>query len=218
MITDEWFDIMLYAKSNQLKVVCMTNKNTLNICSNKAFWYKKFNHDGLPIINPGNTINQWIKEYEYVDKTMHTVEKLIMLLKSENNATINFKIPSTSLYHQFITDKIQNDFIENFKGDTENIELSFDLTDPIELTFLPIESDDSYGSYGFESHDQISLNDMKNIFFKIFYYYPSVDPDDDYLPYMDGPKMHNMFIRLYRYLQSSQKATLENRLDFWSKY
>lgn len=218
-INDEWFNILINTKTNRLKYVCMTDKNTLRICSNNNFWYEKFNHDQLPIINPGHTINQWISEYDRVFEAITIAEKLILLLKSERHNIlsaknhINFKLPFENTYRHFITPLIEDDFMD-FKENIDQIELSFVLNDTnVNLAFLPIES----GGYGFESHDTLSYNDLKNIFFKIFYYYPDVDPfDDDHLPYIDGPAMHQIFTtRQFYMLRSTKQALLHDRLDFW---
>lgn len=60
------FNIVI--NSDNIKNISQINKNTFNICNSIYFWQEKFKHDNLLILSKEspNSINHWMKEYQYV--------------------------------------------------------------------------------------------------------------------------------------------------------
>lgn len=185
---DEWFNVLL--NSDNLKNVCFTNKNTIKICSDKQFWIEKFNHDDLTIINPGNTINEWITEYNRVLVTTELVEKLLALLKSEHEQSgkrieINFPFNPEDNLHNIITEEIVDYLIYSgpSQAQRENIELKI-------ITFILYDNNQHDMAYSFWKNndyaysawdENLSLDEVKHIMINIFYHYPNIYPYDNYM-------------------------------------
>jgi hypothetical protein len=190
-LNDEWFNVLINTPSDHLKNVCFTNKKTISICSDKQFWYEKF--DGLPIINPGNSINQWIIEYKRIVEANNTADDLLYIAKKYYNKfgegiEINFKFDPTDNLDDIITEEIVDNLIYSgpSSDDRENVQkiiISFDLYSPMEnhikhdMAYLYLQN----GEYTYNAWDQnLSLNEIKNILIKIFYYYPDIIPYDSF--------------------------------------
>lgn len=186
-LNDEWFNVLINTPSDYLKNVCFTNKKTISICSDKQFWHEKF--DGLPIINPGNSINQWIQEYKRIVEANNTANDLLYIARKYTrfgkDVEINFKFNPSDNLDDIITEEIEDNLIYSgpSRDNRENVQkiiISFDLHNPMEnhthdMAYLYLQN----GEYTYNAWDQnLSLNEIKNILIKIFYYYPDIVPYD----------------------------------------
>ncbi len=97
-----WEEILLVSKD--LDNTCFINKNTINICENKHFWYKKMTLEDLPYewVKNTETIHDWIKNYKKLVYCKQQATRLIDYFKSFHELHPNDAIDI--LYYSDIND------------------------------------------------------------------------------------------------------------------
>ena len=210
MLDDVWFNILLNTDVNDLQKVCYTNKNTINICTNDYFWIQKFNHDGYPLFSENNTsLQDWINEYNTIRRADRLANYLIKLVTMEHvnrpfySKTINFRFNTTDelrfLPNHLIHDIKNNDAYINHIADADEIWISLDFFDQCEnekchfsLDYLLMANDNILGQISYE----LSLDDIQKMIRLIFYFYPDIEPFDNfYQPYLWNDHVKNGIIK-----------------------
>ena len=95
LVNDIYESIILYAKINDVQMLCSTDKNMVQFCNNRKIWMNKFQMDQLPIVTMQTNGLGWINEYKKVKKAKFMTDHTFELLKKEmidfEPIIINFK-------------------------------------------------------------------------------------------------------------------------------
>ena len=60
------YNILLNAHIDDISSLCETHRIFNDICHDKRFWFDRFEHDQLPMIEMKNNVTNWIEEYETI--------------------------------------------------------------------------------------------------------------------------------------------------------
>lgn len=83
-------NILYHLPIKSVNNLCLTDKLSLNIYSDKYFWINKFKNEDLILLNPDNlTINNWIKEYNKMLKIKKDINRIFIISAIDN--TYGFK-------------------------------------------------------------------------------------------------------------------------------
>ena len=119
---DIWFNIMLNLNDQDLKKTCFTDKMALKVCNNISFWKIKFQNEDLEIVGKMPvTLKEWIKRYKIASNASDIANKIVNLLKYDNQYTIetyihlDFNMLKIIPEYQDQIKKIRSRFVGNFE-------------------------------------------------------------------------------------------------------
>lgn len=116
---DIWYNILLQLDYKDLKNTCLTDKNAVHVCNNKAFWENKFKYDGLILIGKvPQTLEEWRKKYKYASMVTNKTNKIVNLVKLNYNVEtyidLNFDMAKIIPEYQNDIKKARNRFVGDF--------------------------------------------------------------------------------------------------------
>lgn len=199
---DIWYNILLNSNIKELDYLCYTNKDSIDICSDKQFWLDKFLNDNLPYlvkVFPKN-ISKMINEYEKIYTAQSTAIKLTnSILRDDKYQNTQLQITENNLRKMsWLPAEIVKQLKSIPRNKWKNIDFnsflyfninknpkSFNIT--FELSREDIKWDDEEASE--EELEITTVNLSKDEFIlyltKLFYTQPQVEiyMDDDWYPY-----------------------------------
>lgn len=79
-------NILLQLPFNDLIRACSTDQLSRQICSNDAFWIRKFERDGVPLMNKRTNLEGWLLEYKYSALCARRTHGIMEILKEPDLA------------------------------------------------------------------------------------------------------------------------------------
>jgi hypothetical protein len=90
------FNTLLNSEIHDIYRICKTSKIADEICKDKYFWVKKFEHNNIPIFEQQDTLEDWIDEYVAVKDAIIDAGDIIKisLIEKERDTRIDILFPN----------------------------------------------------------------------------------------------------------------------------
>lgn len=93
------FNVLLNSDIDTLNKMYKESGVAKEICNDKYFWERKFEHDKLILINYQTDINDWLNEYRKVYDAIIDADDIIKISLIEKERDNNFKDKNTDILH-----------------------------------------------------------------------------------------------------------------------
>ncbi len=156
---DELSEIMLHLDINSIKNLCGTNKQYSQFCENNHFWKNKLVHDKLPIIDNPSSIHDYIEIKNAYDKMLNYKNKnyLVLIVNEDLSVVFPESINEKIIFKNYEYAKLYIHLFEN------------------SYTSAMINYESHYKGKRLEMHRfKFSKQDLLDLLFRVFYYYPDV--------------------------------------------
>lgn len=217
-------NIALYLSYDDLKHFLLLTKNAIKLSSDRHFWLKKFEHEGLPILS--NDCKNWLVEYETILHCKKNAKLILLINDIESQSDIgpdgmiNLILPEHHTNkvekYEYLIDKIVN-LLPNYSIDPDPMLEDFIICTDNLLNGYNIR-------YPFNIHDnreeRISLCSKEQVeyFLIIALYYDWIINDNcevDFIFHKDilkDPDLYKNQVELY-----TQRIAIIETLKYYNK-
>lgn len=200
------FNILLFVDDNNLNSVCSTNL-FVSACKNKHVWVQKLINNSWPNLLHDKLENtNWLIEYQKIVTAHNKTTELLALIEHEKLQDRCREVAadiSINEIQNVLSDKIlaevnllsqyDKSYIIMCLNDDNNIQFNYTVFTEMEYHGATIM--DSYAEY----NTIITLNNVYNILFNIYYYYQNKNIYDGYQwSYNKLDELHNIDIKNFK--------------------
>ena len=222
---DELYIVMANSDFETIKNICSTNKAAAEICNDKLFWKTKINMDYPEI----TVIENWKKEYYKINEAYKNAEKIIKVFYYEAEYAVN-KYTDIHMYIHLDKNIDIKPLLPKYLKDIDIMLKDIDLEDQTFNQYVFVISmdedktigldvfiDDDEGDIMEHFNKDIKVTDLKDLLFKVLYYYPDEEiVDENGFSYLLKPlkMLMDISFKVKDQKYTSQYKNLKKRLNY----